>query len=382
MKTDAKAISRRGFLGAASGMGAACAAASLLGLPALDDALAADSRMAEKPVADKGFASIRKIGDGVYATISDRSKGLQTRSNGGFIIGRDGALLIEGFQTPIGAAFQVDTYKSVSKVPIRAAMDTHFHFDHSLGNSFYGGMGLPIWAHAKAAGRMAERYPRWQTETLETFLAPWQERVRAAKNDLQREHAKSDIEGLTGMFEPVSQEVLALPNHPLDPEKMPMKVDLGGRTVIIEHYLGHTDTDLIFRVPDQNIVFTGDLLVDSQYPTNIDGIPKPWRETLAKFAAFDKDTVFVPGHGQVCGIDRVALMRSVLDDIADQAQKFFKSGVPVEEAADRYVVPEKWKNFRMFSWGFCIGRTIEQFYADWGKPNNILHYFPEPSHHA
>lgn len=382
MGHSANSISRRGFLAAASGVGLAGAASQFLPLPALDEALAADSRVAEKPVADKGFASIRRIGDGVYATISDRSKALQTRSNGGFIIGRDASLLIEGFQTPIGAAFQVDTYKMVSKIPIRAAINTHFHFDHSLGNSFYGGMGLPIWAHAKAASRMSERYPKWQTETLDAFLAPWQERARTAKNEVQREHAKSDIEGLTGMFEPVSQEVLALPNHALDPEKMPLKVDLGGRTVVIEHYPGHTDTDLIFRVPDQNIVFTGDLLVDSQYPTNIDGMPKPWRETLAKFAAFGKDTLFVPGHGQVCGPDRVALMRSVLDDIADQAQKFYKSGLPVEEAADRYVVPEKWENFRMFSWGFCVGRTIQQFYADWGKPNKILNYFPEPAGRA
>jgi glyoxylase-like metal-dependent hydrolase (beta-lactamase superfamily II) len=229
---------------------------------------------------------------------------------------------------------------------------------------------------------MTERYPQWQAESLETFLTPWEKRVQDAKTDLERDHAKSDIEGLTGMFEPVSRAVLALPNHPLDPAKMPLTIDLGGRTVVIEHYIGHTDTDLIFRVPDQNIVFTGDLLVDSQYPTNIDGYPTPWRATLAKFSAFEKDTIFVPGHGQVCGLDRVALMRSVFDDVVEQAQKIYKTGVPVEEAADRYVVPEKWKAFRMFSWGFCVGRTVQQCYAEWGKPSKILNYYPASSNRA
>jgi glyoxylase-like metal-dependent hydrolase (beta-lactamase superfamily II) len=375
MKTLSPPVSRRKFLASASRMTAAAyAAAHWMPLPALAESFSADSRIATSPVADKGFASIRQIGQGVYATISDRSKGLQTRSNGGFIIGRDASLLIEGFQTPIGAAFQVETYRSVSKVPIRAALNTHFHFDHTMGNSYYGGQGIAIWAHAKSASRMTARYPHWQTEDLETFLAPWEKRVREAKTDSQREHAKSDIEGLTGMFQPVSQAILALPNHPLDPAKMPMNIDLGGRTVVIEAYIGHTNTDLIFRVPDQNIVFTGDLLVDSQYPTNIDGYPTPWRATLAKLASFDKDTIFVPGHGQVGGLDRVALMRSVFDDIAEQAQKSFKAGVPVDEATERYVVPEKWKNFRMFSWGFCVGRTIQQFYSDWGKPSKILNY--------
>ena len=154
MSHSAGRFSRRRFLAAAS---AAYAGAKLLPFAPISPALAADPRVAEAPVADKGFASIRKIGDGVYATITDRTKGLQTRSNGGFIIGRDGALLVEGFQTPIGAAFQMDTYKMVSKVPVRAAIDTHFHFDHSLGNSYYGGMGVPVWAHAKAASRMTER---------------------------------------------------------------------------------------------------------------------------------------------------------------------------------------------------------------------------------
>jgi len=54
-----------------------------------------------------------------------------------------------------------------------------------------------------------------------------------------------------------------------------MKIELGGLNVVIETYIGHTDTDLIVRVPDRNIVFTGDLLVNSQYMTNINGYPTP-----------------------------------------------------------------------------------------------------------
>src|ERR1700730_15338173 len=117
MKSAAKLFSRRNLLNGASRVSAACAVAYWLRLWGLAEFLAVDKRVAEKPIADRGFASVRKIGDGVYATISDRTKGLQTRSNGGFIIGRDTALLVEGFQTPIGAAFQVEAYRMVSKVP-------------------------------------------------------------------------------------------------------------------------------------------------------------------------------------------------------------------------------------------------------------------------
>ena len=374
MRDLSKPFSRRTFLAGTSSLGALYAATRLAPLQGLGPA-PNDPRIAQQPIADKGFASIRKIGNGLYATISDRSKGLQTRSNGGFLIGRDAAVMIEGFQTHTGASFQLETLRTVTQLPVRAAINTHWHFDHTMGNSVYGGAGIPIWAHADAASRMAAVYPKWQAEDLATFLAPWEKRVSEAKTDSQREHAKSDIEGLTGMFKPVSEAVLALPNHPLDPAKMPIKVDLGGLTVMIETYIGHTDTDLIFRVPEQNIVYTGDLLTGGQYPVNINGYPTQWRATLAKFATFDKNTLFVPGHGQIFGQEGVAEMRSCFDDIAEQAEKSYKAGIPVEEAVERYAVPDKFKNYRRFSWGFAIGRTIEQFYAEWsGKPVHVLNY--------
>jgi len=376
MNRFSNSLSRRSFLAGASSLGALYATAEFARpLPALAGPLLDDPRIAVQPIADKGFASVRKIGNGLYATIADRSKGLQARCNGGFLIGRDAAIMVEGFQTTIGSAFQLETLRTVTQVPVRATINTHWHFDHTLGNSVYGGAGIPIWAHADVPARIMAYYPKWQLQELATYLAPWQKRVSEAKTDSQREHAKSDIEGLTGMFVPVSQTVLALPNHLLDPAKMPTEVDLGGLTVVIEHYIGHTDTDLIFRVPDQNVIYTGDLLTGGQYPVNINGYPTKWRATLAKFATFDKNTLFVPGHGQIMGQEGVAEMRSCFDDLAEQAEKSYKAGVPVEEAVERYVVPDKYKNYRMFSWGFTIGRTYEQLYAEWsGKPVQVLNY--------
>lgn len=376
MNNFSGAFSRRNFLAGATSFGALYAASRFAQpLPAVAASPIDDPRIAPQPIADKGFASVRKIGNGLYATLADRSKGLQARCNGGFLVGRDAAIMLEGFQTTLGSAFQLETLRSVTQLPVRATINTHWHFDHTLGNSVYGAAGIPIWAHADVPARITAYYPKWQAQDLNAYLIPWQKRVADAKTDSQREHAKSDIEGVSGMFVPVSQTVLALPNHLLDPAKMPMEIDLGGLTVVVEHYIGHTDTDLIFRVPDQNIIYTGDLLTGGQYPVNINGYPSKWRETLAKFATFDKSTLFVPGHGPIMGQEGVAEIRSCFDDLAEQAQKSYKAGVPVEEAAERYVVPDKFKNYRQFSWGFCITRTYEQFYAEWsGKPVKILNY--------
>jgi hypothetical protein len=46
-------------------------------------------------------------------------------------------------------------------------------------------------------------------------------------------------------------------------------------------------------------------------------------------------------------------------------EKMNKPRVPLGEAVERYIIPEKYKTFRQLLSGFCIGRTIEQSYAKW-----------------
>jgi cyclase len=360
-------FSRRSFLAKTSCFGALYAVAKLIPLPALGAELVSDSRLSQTPIVAKDFASVRKVGNGLYATISDPSKGNTTLCNGGFLVGKDAVLLIEGFATPAGASFQMDALRLVSPAPVKAALDTHYHFDHSMGNSFYGANGIPLWAHAAAAKRIVESYSPMQGADKAAVLGPFEKRVHDAKSETERAHAQSDLNAMTGVFTIASGTVLALPNHPLDPGKLPMTIDLGGVSAVLESHAGHSGTDIIVRVPEQNVVYTGDLLFSSWYPVCFDekATISGWRETLKKFAALDKDTLFVPGHGQICGQEGIAQIREVFDDIAGQAEKMYHAGVPADEAQHRYVVPDKFKNFPVFAWGFTIGPAITKLYAEW-----------------
>jgi glyoxylase-like metal-dependent hydrolase (beta-lactamase superfamily II) len=363
----AKGFSRRQFITSTSCFGAFYALAKLIPLPALAAELASDSRVSQTPLVDKGFASVRKIGPGLYATIYDTSKGLQTLCNGGFLVGKDAAFLIEGFTTPAGASFQMDALRMVSQVPVKGALDTHYHFDHSMGNSFYGANGVQLWAHATAAKRIVDNYLPLQGADKDAVLGPFDKRVKDAKSDAERAHAQSDLNAVTGLFQIANASILGLPNHPLDPAKLPISMDLGGLTAELESYPGHSGTDIVVRVPEQNVVYTGDLLFSGWYPVCFDekATISGWRETLKKFAALGKDTLFVPGHGQICGQEGIASIREVFDDIAGQAEKMYKAGVPAEEAQHRYVVPDKFKNFPIYAWGFTIGPAITKLYAEW-----------------
>jgi len=360
-------LSRRRLLANTSYFGAFYAAAKLIPLPALAAQMTAGSRVSQTPIVDKGFASVRKVGEGLYATISDPSKGYQTLCNGGFLAGKDGALMIEGFGSAAGATFQMDALRMVSQVPVKGALDTHYHFDHSMGNGFYAGNGTPVWAHANTAKRIVESYGAMQGADKTVALAPLERAIKDAKTDLARKHREENLGMVTNIFNIVNGTMLALPNHPIDPAKLPMKMDLGGLTAVIESYPGHSGTDIIVRVPEQNVVYTGDLLFSGLYPVCFDpqATVSGWRQTLKTFASWDKDTVFVPGHGPVCGQEGIALFRALFDDIEEQAQKMHKAGVPAAEAADLYVVPEKYKSVGIFVWDFSIAPAITKLYAEW-----------------
>jgi len=286
--------------------------------------------------------------------------------NGGILVGKDGALLVEGFVSAAGTAFQIETARSIAQAPIKAALDTHYHFDHSLGNSGYGVHDIPVWAHAATAKRIYDSYGAMQASEQAAVLGPFEKRVANAKSDVERAHAESDVRALGIVYSFVSKSQLALPGHGIDPAKG-MNLDLGGLRAVIEHYPGHSGTDIVVRVPEQNVVYAGDLLFNGSYPVTFDeqANVSAWRKTLKTFASWDKDTIFVPGHGQLCGQEGIALLRSTFDDIEDQAQKLHKAGVPVEEAQHKYVVPEKFSKLGIFAWGFTIGPSIRQMYAEW-----------------
>src|SRR3989475_9557465 len=130
-------FTRRSFLVKTSCFGAFYVVAKLIPMPALGAEVASDSRVSPTPIVNKGFASVRKIGNGLYATISDPSKGNTTICNGGFLAGKDGALLIEGFTTPAGAALPMGAVRKGSPGAVKGALDTPYPFYPPMGDLFF-----------------------------------------------------------------------------------------------------------------------------------------------------------------------------------------------------------------------------------------------------
>lgn len=321
-------------------------------------ALAAQN--APPPLMDRGFATVEKLADGVYVTIAHPGKGSQCLSNGGILVGRERTLLVEGHFQPAGAALEIEAAGMLSKAPILAAVNTHFHLDHTFGNQGYVQRNIPIMAHSSAPGLMKAQYGDLKGVDKAALMKPLQNKISEASDPVEKKRLESDLGADQWMYQAIDATTLAYPTELLIGESR--QIELGGLTVVIESHPGHTPTDLIIRIPDHDIVFTGDLLFYRDYPVTIDADMRAWRKILDIFNGYGSKMRFVPGHGPVCGVDIVREQIDVADDLQAQAEKMKRAGIPLGEAKRRYNVPARFRGFDDFSWNWTIGAAIENYY--------------------
>src|SRR5262249_32489702 len=143
----------------------------------------------------------------------------QCVSNGGVLAGRNAVLIIEGHMQPAGAALEIEVARRFSKAPIRGAVNTHFHLDHTFGNSAYTEQRIPILAHEQVGPLMKEKYAALKGADKAPLLAPYE---------------KEDLAARKFMYDAIDDARITYPTEPLAAAQLPMRIDLGGLIAILE----------------------------------------------------------------------------------------------------------------------------------------------------
>src|SRR6476620_7000679 len=129
------------------------------------------------PKAEDDF-QIVKVADGVYAAIA--KPGGLAQGNAGFVIGHDGVLIFDTFGTPVAIEELIAEIQALTKLPIKYAVNSHYHLDHTGGNQVLVARGVPIIAH--------ENVLIWQTTKNKRFL-PAPEELAKRKADAEKQLA-------------------------------------------------------------------------------------------------------------------------------------------------------------------------------------------------
>jgi glyoxylase-like metal-dependent hydrolase (beta-lactamase superfamily II) len=206
---------------------------------------------------------IVELTNGVYARLHE---GL---TNAGILIGDDSVLIIDSLRVPSFARDLIQDVRHLTDKPIKFVVDTHSHWDHSWGNEEFP--DSTIIGHANCRTEMLDLEAR----------ARWMDRVVSA-NESWSEEAKTVN--------------VTPPSITFDTQ---MSLHFGGRQLNLI-YLGraHTSGDIFIHLPDDNLVFTGDVAQDGGVPFMLDGYLKDWVETDNRLVDLPVER-FVSGHGPV-----------------------------------------------------------------------------------
>jgi cyclase len=101
---------------------------------------------------------------------------------------------------------------------------------------------------------------------------------------------------------------------------------------LIEVGPAHTQGDALVHVPQDRVVFTGDVLFKEGTPIAWAGPVSNWIRACDRILAMDVDVV-VPGHGPIADKTAVRDMRGYLQFVSDEARKRYDKGMSARDAA-------------------------------------------------
>ena len=292
------------------------------------------------PKADEDFQLV-KVAEGVYAAIA-KSGGLAS-GNAGFVIGDDGVLVFDTFFTPAAIEELVSEIESLTKLPIKYAVNSHYHLDHTGGNQVLAERGIPIIAH--------DNVLIWQTTKNKRFLpAPEDLQKRKADAAKQLSETPEDQKDKRAQLERQIRRYDAMMSIRLtNPTKTfssgTLRLNLGKREVILATLPGHTGGDVFAYVPHANVVFTGDLGWSKTLPNLVDATVNDWIPTLDKMLAQYPTAKFVPGHGNVAEAADIRTFRDYLDDLRSRVSKGIADGLTIDQAKQQLTLPDRYKAF-------------------------------------
>src|SRR5690349_6639551 len=324
-------------------------------------ALAGLPKATASPKAEDDFQLVQ-VADGVYAAIA-KSGGLAS-GNAGFVIGDDGVVIFDTFFTPAAIEELIGEIQKLTNKPIKFAVNSHYHLDHTGGNQVLAARGVPIIAH--------DNVMKWQTVKNKRFL-PAPEELQKRKADAEKQLAETPEdqvakqlaetpENQNGKQVTVTPEVkraqlerqirrldammaIKLTNPTKTFSSGTMELKLGKRKVILATLPGHTGGDVFAFVPDANVVFMGDLGWAKTLPNLVDATVNDWIPTLDRILKDHPNAKYVPGHGNVANAADMKDFRDYLVDLRTRVKQGIANGLTVDEAKQQLTLPEKYKSF-------------------------------------
>jgi cyclase len=232
--------------------------------------------------------------------------------NIGASVGDDGIVIVDDQYAPLADRIQT-ALKGITDKPVRFVINTHYHEDHTGGNSYFQKQA-PIIAHDNVRKRLESG-------------------GRAGNGGSVKFDAK-----------PAAKEALPIITFDHD-----VTVHLNGEDIRALYFpAGHTDGDAIIFFPKSNVVHMGDDFVTYGFPFidvdsggSIDGMIAGVEKVIAQVPA---DVKIIPGHGPVSSVTDVRAYLQMLKTTREIVAKAIKNGQSLDQMKEAKLL-DPWKKY-------------------------------------
>ena len=269
------------------------------------------------PTADVPYTKgLHQVADGVWAYL--QPDGGWGWSNAGLVTSGDTGLLVDTlFDMPLTLEM-LDAMRRTTPAAgnIATVVNTHANGDHCYGNAAV--VGAEIVGSEACATEMDDVPPEVLGAAVSAGASAGEAGAFAAE--------------IFGPFQFDGIEVV--PPTRTFTGHLELAVGDGGKVVdLVELGPAHTRGDVIVHVPDDGVVFTGDILFHRGHPVVWAGPVANWIAACDRILVLDGIEVVVPGHGPLAGLQAVADMKEYFEYLTAEAQVRFDAGMSAHDAA-------------------------------------------------
>ena len=242
--------------------------------------------------------SVQELAPGVFFRLETDG------CNNGWVVFDDYVLVVDA-NFPLRADEVVESIRATTDKPIRFVVNTHYHGDHAYGNSVYTDLGAVAVA---------------TEHSLHEFHTKGRPSFEANKSE-GKDTARGELKNPTLLFD------------------KKMIFDDGTHRVELLHFgHAHTEGDALVYLPQERILFTGDVCVNGAYNYTGDSDTANWIRVLESLQQLEVKTI-APGHGSLAGPELLALQRRWFTELRRAVEAGVRGSQTVEQIQQSLDIP-------------------------------------------
>ena len=242
--------------------------------------------------------------EGELGPVSRANRGFN--SNAGFVVTGDGVVVFDVLGTPALGKALLQAIRTVTALPIRHVVISHYHADHFYGLQAFADSGAQIWAGAAVREYLASDAPGARLAERRESLAPWVDQTSRVVPPTRLIDAET-------AFESGGLRFRLLPVGP-----------------------AHTPEDLMMMVEAEGVLFAGDLVFAGRVPFVGDADSRAWLAAIERLDTL-APRMMITGHGPVSRDARadLALTRDYLRFVRQAMASAVQDMMSFDEAYTR-----------------------------------------------